>query len=168
MTGGPLIWWTGRGWFPTFGPCKITPTHRTRIKVEQPGVAAQKMRWLNVPRSWSFCSLVTLGLYLIYWYHAVYKEWSALTGRTPTGNGYVLDLVLTIVTCGVWGIYVDYRISQEISAYRVSRALQDNDTTVAVLILDIAAYVTVSITYLVSSALQQDLLNDLRRDEGSR
>lgn len=110
-------------------------------------------------------SVVTLGLYLIYWYHRVYVEWAALTGRTPTGNGFLLDLLLHVVTCGVWGIYVDYCISQEIANYRKSRGLPDNDSTLAVIILDVAAYFTVAITYFISSAVQQDQLNDLRAEK---
>ncbi len=109
-------------------------------------------------------SVLTLGIYLIYWYSCVYAEWQELTGSTPTGNQFALDLLFGIVTCGIWGIYVDYRISQELTAYRVARGLAPRDTTMAVLILDVAAYVTISITFLISSALQQDLINDLRKE----
>ena len=110
-------------------------------------------------------SVITLGIYLIYWYNRVYAEWRELTGKTPTGNDFLVDLLLAVVTCGVWGIYIDFRISQEITKYRTSRGIPGNDTTIAVLVLDIAAYITLTFTYLISSALQQDLLNDLLRDE---
>jgi Domain of unknown function (DUF4234) len=104
-------------------------------------------------------SIVTCGLYLIYWYYSVYSDLNQLDGRTPTGNAYFIDFLLMIVTCGIWGIYVDYRISQQLNELQEKAGLAANDTTALVIILDVAAYVTIAFTYMISSAIQQDQLN---------
>lgn len=104
-------------------------------------------------------AIVTCGLYLIYWYYSVYSDLKQLDGRTPTGNAYFVDFLLMIVTCGIWGIYVDYRISQQLNELQERAGLQANDTTALVIILDVAAYVTIAFTYMISSAIQQDQLN---------
>ncbi len=107
-------------------------------------------------------SVVTLGIYSVYWYSCVYTEWKNLTGETPTGNEFGMDLIFSIVTCGIWAIYVDYRISQELASFRTARGLPPKDTTLVVLILDLAAYITVAVTFLISTAIQQQLINELR------
>ena len=41
-------------------------------------------------------SVLTCGFYLIYWYMKMYEELQLAGGCTPTGNGFGLDLLLTI------------------------------------------------------------------------
>jgi uncharacterized membrane protein len=107
--------------------------------------------------------IFTFGIYLIVWYFQIYGELKRATGETPTGNDYFLDLLLSFVTCGVWGIYVDYRISRQLEEIQKSIGQPTQDTGVAVLVLDLAAYVTLWITYIVSSAIQQDVINKLAK-----
>ena len=104
-------------------------------------------------------SIVTCGLYLIYWYYKVYQEMTWLTGATPTGNSFLMDMVISIITLGIWGIYVDYTISQKLHQVQKSRGIQAEETGTLVIILDVAAYLTGFITNFVSSAIQQDILN---------
>lgn len=122
------------------------------------------MLWLAIDMQRSpalvfLLSIVTCGLYLIYWYVQVYKEMEQLTGKTPTGNGYFIDFLLTVVTCGVWGIIVDYKISIQLDELLVARGLPPQDSGMIVIVLDIASYFTAAITYMATSALQQDILN---------
>ena len=104
-------------------------------------------------------SVVTCGLFLIYWYYKMYEDLKQLTGSTPTGNDYILDFILAVLTCGIWGIYVDYKISVQIGELQQKNGLSKSDLESLVIILDIAAYITVFITYYISSAIQQDALN---------
>lgn len=104
----------------------------------------------------------TCGLYLIYWYYKMYEELEQLTGRTPTGMSFVADFLLTIVTCSLYGIWVDYKISLQLYEMQVQhRYPAPNDTSTAAILLDVAAFVTGFVTNYVSSALQQDQLNKL-------
>ncbi len=109
-------------------------------------------------------SLVTCGLYLIYWYGKIYDELMELDGRTPTGNSFPLDFFLFIVTCGLWGIYADYRISEQLSELGARRGKKVNNSALIVVVLDVVAYFTGYLTNVVSSAIHQDILNKLVGD----
>ena len=60
-------------------------------------------------------SIITLGLYLPFWYHGMYEDLKTLGGRTPTGHGFWLDFLFVIVTLAIYGIWVDYQISRQIA-----------------------------------------------------
>ncbi len=107
-------------------------------------------------------SVLSCGLYQFYWYYRMYDELERLTGTTPTGNGYLLDLLLVVLTCSLYGVWVDYRISLHLLEALRARGLQppENNPTLVVL-LDVAAYLTGWVTNLISTAIHQELLNRL-------
>ncbi|MEM7437489.1 MAG: DUF4234 domain-containing protein [Myxococcota bacterium] len=105
-------------------------------------------------------SILSLGFYLPFWYHGIYQDLRVLDGRTPTGRGFWLDFLFVIVTFGIYGIWVDYRISMQISEFEEANGLGPaQDTSMISVILDVAAYFTVFFTNFVTSAIQQDQLN---------
>ena len=107
-------------------------------------------------------ALFTCGFYLIYWYFKMYEELEMLTGETPTGNSFWLDFVLYIVSCGLFGIWVDYKISERLNELQRQRGMVGaTDSTMMAVVLDIAAYVTGMFTNYITSAVQQDQLNKL-------
>ncbi len=114
-------------------------------------------------------SIVTLGLYLPFWYHGIYEDLEALDGKTPTGRGYWLDFLFVIVTFAIYGIWVDYQISLQISDFEERNGLGPvQDTSMISVILDVAAYFTVFFTNFVTSAIQQDQLNRVVEKLASR
>ena len=114
-------------------------------------------------------SIVTFGLYLPFWYHGIYSDLEALDGKTPTGRGYWLDFLFVIVTFAIYGIWVDYQISLQISAFEERNGLGPvQDTSMISVILDVAAYFTVFFTNFVTSAIQQDQLNRVVEKLASR
>ncbi len=107
-------------------------------------------------------SLFTCGFYLLYWYYRMYEEMTWLTGRTPTGSSYGLDLLLTIVSCGLYGVWVDYQLSVQLNEEQTRRGVQGaSDTVTASIVLDVAAYVTGFFTNYVTSAIHQQQLNKI-------
>lgn len=107
-------------------------------------------------------SVFSFGLYLPFWYHGIYEDLERLDGHTPTGRGYWLDFLLVIFTFAIYGIWVDYRISQQINDFEERNGLGPvQDTSVIAVILDVASYFTVFFTNFVTSAIQQDQLNQL-------
>ena len=105
-------------------------------------------------------SIVTLGLYLPFWYHGIYEDLEKLDGRTPTGHGFWLDFLFVILTLAIYGIWVDYRISQQIAELEDRSGLGPaQDTSIIAVILDVAAYFTVFFTNFVTSAIHQDQIN---------
>lgn len=106
--------------------------------------------------------ILTCGLYLIYWYMKMYEDVEAVTGETPTGNSFGLDLAFVIITCMIYGIWVDYRLSQQLYAAAVERQVPNaTDTSMPVLILDIAQFVTGGIAGFVTPMLHQEQLNKI-------
>ena len=107
-------------------------------------------------------ALFTCGFYLIYWYFKMYEELEMLTGETPTGNDFWLDFVLYIVSCTLFGIWVDYKISEKLNDLQRQRGMAGaTDSTMMAVVLDLAAYVTGMFTNYLTSAVQQDQLNKL-------
>lgn len=104
-------------------------------------------------------SIITCGFYLIAWYYDTYQDLISLTGEGPTGNSFLADFFLTILTFGVWGVYVDLMISRKINTLQKERGMTVSDTTALVLILDIGSYLTGYFTGLISSAIHQSDLN---------
>ncbi len=107
-------------------------------------------------------SIVTLGFYLPFWYHGIYGDLERLDGRTPTGHGFWLDFFFVILTFAIYGIWVDYQISQQIAEFEERNGLGPvQDTSIVAVILDAASYFTAFFTNFVTSAIQQDQLNRL-------
>ena len=126
---------------------------------------------LRVSRTWIrprspatvlVASVLTCGFYQLFWYHHIYDEIESLFERTPTGNSYWMDLLLTVISCGIYGIYVDYLMCNQLNAGLAElghRANKDEGTVVVV--LDVSAYVTGWMSNLVTTALAQDQMNKL-------
>jgi len=114
-------------------------------------------------------AIFTCGFYLIYWYYKMYEELESLAGDTPTGNSFWLDFILNIVTCGIFGIWVDYKISLQLNELQAQRGVPGAmDSTTLAVVLDIAAYITGMFTNFITSAVQQDQLNKLMRFSAER
>jgi len=105
-------------------------------------------------------SIITLGIYLPFWYHGIYEDLKTLDGRTPTGHGFWLDFFFVLVTFAIYGIWVDYQISQQIAEFEERNDLGPvQDTSIIAVILDAASYFTAFFTNFVTSAIQQDQIN---------
>lgn len=114
-------------------------------------------------------SIITLGLYLPFWYHGIYGDFQRLEARTPTGHGFWVDFFFVVITFGIYGIWVDYQISQRIAEFEERNNLGPaEDTTIIAVILDVVGYVTGFFTNVVTSAIQQDQLNRLAEKLESR
>ena len=97
-------------------------------------------------------SIVTCGIYHVYWYFAVLYELRDV-GHSPTGNDPWLDFLLAVVTLGLYGFYVDYRIGKVILELQAERGLRENDTSIIAVVLDVVGL------GVVASTLQQSELN---------
>jgi hypothetical protein len=105
-------------------------------------------------------SLVTCGIYSLYWLYATTRE--LRDGLDQPNLNPTVDVVLSVVTCGLWAIYAHYR-----NAVLLHRALSRyepgaRDHSAIVLILDVAAIVVV-VTWLIALFILQDEHNRLAR-----
>ncbi len=107
-------------------------------------------------------SMLTLGVYLMFWYSWIYDDLEELAGETPTGNSFIADFFLNILTCGIYGIYVDYRISLLLHrVWKEQGVPNPDDDSWLIMLLDVLSFFNCYITSFYSSSLQQGKLNKI-------
>lgn len=57
-------------------------------------------------------SIITCGIYDLYWFVVLTDETNAMSGRTEMASG-VMALILTLVTCGIYGWYWAYKMGEK-------------------------------------------------------
>lgn len=61
-------------------------------------------------------SIVTCGIYGLYWFICITNEVNTLSNEEGTSGG--IALLLTIVTCNIYGIYWGYKMGEKLDAVR--------------------------------------------------
>lgn len=103
-------------------------------------------------------TFVTCGIYYFYWQYATTEELKHATGRDDLNP--VVDLLLTLLCCGFFAIYVQYRNAQVVheSFQRAGRPHEDKSTFV--LIMHALSFLN-GVTGLIAMMIVQDELNKL-------
>ena len=96
-------------------------------------------------------SLLTCGIYGFIWLWQVETELKNELGREDLNP--TLDVLLTIVTFGLWGIYLAYRLPGDIAKVQRRRGATASDLSLVSLVLAITGF------WFVSLALCQHELN---------
>ncbi|MCQ2751792.1 MAG: DUF4234 domain-containing protein [Coriobacteriales bacterium] len=106
-------------------------------------------------------SIITCGIYELYWIYKLAQETNIITNHTQdTGPGMVL--LLGIVTCGIYLIYWAYKTGEKFNTYSKQIQVSSNDNYgILYLILMIGSYLTGGICMLICFGLMQDYLNKL-------
>ena len=99
-------------------------------------------------------SLVTCGIYAIYWFIVLTDEAKAYSEDATMASGGVAFL-LTLVTCGIYGIYWAYRLGKAIEMAQSKNNLPATDNSVLYLILQIFGF------GIIVYALAQNELNQI-------
>jgi len=103
-------------------------------------------------------SLVTFSIYAYFWLYSTTYELKEETGREDLNPG--LDLLLAIVTLGLWGLYASFRNAQIVHEELLSRGKTHEDSSVVVLLFNALTFVS-GLAWLVSLAVLQDDYNRL-------
>ena len=106
-----------------------------------------------------FLTIITLGIYGIYWFICMTDEVVALSkGKVYKTSGGVAFL-LTLVTCGIYGIYWAYQIGK--SMYIVEKEKTDyaSDNSVLYLVLEIFG-LGIIVYALVQNSLNHQATNE--------
>ena len=69
-------------------------------------------------------SLVTCGLYNIYWNYRQFEAMNTLLGRRE--YDFVKWLLLSIITCGLFHIYYEYKMGSDLQQYLIDKGYQVN------------------------------------------
>lgn len=97
-------------------------------------------------------SLLTCGLFQIYWFIVLAGDIRTLRGASEPRGGF--DFIIGLLTCGIWTLVCYYRYSQYIVEIQQKRGRPINDISVIALILGI-------FIGIVSMALIQNEVNKL-------
>ncbi|MCH5252582.1 MAG: DUF4234 domain-containing protein [Lachnospiraceae bacterium] len=109
------------------------------------------------PRNIAVCiilSLVTCGIYAIYWFIKLTDEASALAEvQAPTSGG--VAFILTVVTCGIYGWYWCYKQGEKLDAAKTAKGQPSSNSGILYLILQFVGL------GVVAYALMQNEINQL-------
>jgi hypothetical protein len=95
-------------------------------------------------------SLITCGLYVIYWIIKVTNEMNTLLDR-KNATGGLMTIIFTILTCGLYGFYWAYKLGDNVDLLKGNRS---GNTGILFLVVYIFCF------GIINVALAQDAIND--------
>ena len=84
-------------------------------------------------------SLVTCGIYGIYWFIVMTDDVKTASGDTQLASGG-LAFLLTLVSCGIYGIYWAYKMGELMKYAQEKNGLPVKDYAVLYLILELLGF----------------------------
>ena len=98
-------------------------------------------------------SVITCGLYGLYWFVRLCDDVNVLSGDYKTSGG--IACLLSVVTCGIYGLYTMYTWGDRIDDVTESRGMARKSNAIVYLILGIFGF------GIISYALCQNEINNL-------
>ena len=98
-------------------------------------------------------SIITCGIYGIYWYICLNNGTNTASNTFGTSGGMVV--LLTLVTCGIYGFYWAFKQGEKLDAAKNSRGIPSSNSGILYLILSLFGF------SIVAWALMQNELNKL-------
>ena len=98
-----------------------------------------------------FLSIITCGIYALYWMVVLTDDSTEVTGRGTTTGG--MALLFTFITCGIYSFYWNYKMGQKLDDARMERGIPTGSQGILYLVLSIFGL------SIVSYALMQNELN---------
>ena len=112
-----------------------------------------------VKRNIALCivlSLVTCGIYAIYWMIVLANDTNAASGHPQDGTSGGMVFLLSLVTCGIYGFYWAYKQGEKINEAKAMRNMPaDSNSGILYLILELFGL------GIVAYALMQSELNKM-------
>lgn len=97
-------------------------------------------------------SIVTCGIYGIYWMIMLNNELNRLSGHPKdTGGGMVL--LLTIVTCGIYALFWYYKMGRQCDELRAKRGQASDNSGVIFLLVGLLGF------GIINYCIMQDNIN---------
>ena len=97
-------------------------------------------------------SIITCGIYSLYWFVKVTDELNQVSGDRSAATGG-MSLLFTIITCGIYGLYWAWKCGERVNALRAGRGTPDGFLHIVFLVLNLFEL------NIVNLALIQDELN---------
>lgn len=99
-------------------------------------------------------SIITCGIYGIYWMYVLNEELNAISGDVNATSGGMV-ILFTFLTCGIYSWYWYYKMGEKVDYIRGKQGLQPGSYPVLFLILGIFGL------GIVNYALMQDSINKI-------
>ena len=96
-------------------------------------------------------SIITFGIYMLYWVYKLHEETHAVAGETPAVSGGIV-ILLSIVTFGIYMFYWCYKQGERVDKIHAMRGAPAGNNAVLYLVLGI-------FISIVAFALMQNELN---------
>ena len=106
-------------------------------------------------------SLLTCGIYYIYWVYKVSGEVQDFLGEPDTAP--VVELVLTALTCGLYLFYWDWKTAEKIARMEARVGLPATNNAVLYLVFNILGAGPIGGLGLIVPMIEQGHLNDIWR-----
>lgn len=103
-------------------------------------------------------TMVTCGIYMFYWQYVTTDELKRASGREDLSP--MTDLLLSILCCGLWSIYVQYRNAQVVHEVFQRTGRPHEDKSTMVILMHALAFVN-GITSLFAIMMLQEEYNKL-------
>lgn len=100
---------------------------------------------------------ITLGVYGLVWLYQTTRELADATGRKLHP---ALDVGLSVVTLGAWGVWACFRNAEIVHDELTSRGVTHRDRSLPVLVFGLATFAT-GLSWLAVTAILQEDLNEL-------
>lgn len=78
-------------------------------------------------------SIVTCGIYSIYWFICLTNEVNDLSGEGGTSGG--VAFLFTLITCGIYGLYWAYKMGDKLDIAKQKRGITASNGGILYLIL---------------------------------
>lgn len=101
-----------------------------------------------------FLSIITCGIYGIYWFIVLTDETNAVSGHAVDGTSGGIAFLLSLITCDIYGIYWAYKQGEKLNEAKAMRNMY-SDSNAGVLYLVLCIFGLGIIAY----ALMQNELN---------
>ncbi len=97
-------------------------------------------------------SIVTCGIYGIYWFICLTNDTNTVSNTQGTSGG--VAFLLSVITCNIYGLYWAYKQGEKIDIAKSNRGMQSGNSGILYLILCL-------IIPVVAWALMQNEINSL-------
>lgn len=114
-------------------------------------------QYVRQPRSIALAiifTIITCGIYGIYWFIVLTDEVNEASGDVQGTSGGVAFL-LTLVTCGIYGLYWAYKQGEKLDRAKIMRGIPSSNSGVLYLILALLQF------SIIGWALMQNELNNM-------
>lgn len=111
---------------------------------------------MTTKRSIALCiilSIVTCGIYGIYWFICVTNDTNVVSGHASDGTSGGVAFILSVITCNIYGLYWAYKQGEKLDEAKVAKGIPSSNSGILYLILCLLGF------GIIAWALMQSELN---------